>query len=229
MRAATPSAVIIVVVCLSAPSTGAIPGAQSPYLDNVLPSRGSVCGPLVSCVWEEFAIAGLSIGLEVEFIHSLTRTTELPRSTMPAMTIRDYLDRATAAEPQYEWHEVGGTPVVRPRVAWSEKNNSLNQRFDVPLELTDVTLGEALKALCAGRCKVSWSGRTDREPYRFSVHFDGGTFLDAIEAVMRAHGPVVWRYSHLTRATNVMVMGKRMPDEVLHYELLQATPVGIRW
>jgi hypothetical protein len=44
---------------------------------------------------------------------------------------------------------------------------------------------------------------------------------------MRAHGRVSWRYSHFAKATNVTVLGKRMPDEIFRVELLSATEGSI--
>ena len=131
--------------------------------------------------------------------------------------IENALDGLVAAAPAYAWREMGGVVVIRPRSAWSSSSHILRR----PVGAFDATfsdLASALNALSQSlppRRFQSWIDsaslappgttgirtnlfpplrRPDRAPY--SVRFDGGTLLDAMNAMVRRHDRAGWLLSY---------------------------------
>jgi hypothetical protein len=198
--------------------------ATNSQLDRVLEARSVYCEPSIECLWVLSGSLRIRVGIEVVGAgpHARPVPTTAPS---PAMTVRELLNRTVTAEPLYEWRETGDLVTVRPREAWEDASNTLNRQIGAPIELSDATLGGALRALCEGRCYTGYGPmRVGAPPFRFLVQFPGGTLLEAINAVVGAHGSAAWRYGHFTTATNVMILGKTAPDEIVRVERLTVRP-----
>lgn len=78
--------------------------------------------------------------------------------------LRQALDAAVSADHRYEWRELDGVVVVRPRAAWRDRDHPL------------------LRAVTA----------TDVDAAGLSTDVDGRTVFDALNAAVRAHERSQW-------------------------------------
>lgn len=232
MRPITVLAPILLAAWMLPSSIAAVPAPQSSPLDRVIPATTIECQPGPNCVWLLAEMFGLPVGVELDRPFRSLRDQQpliggswssyvIPRFLgfgapdallqFPAMTVRELLDKTVEADPRYEWREMNGVGVMRLKEAWGDSDDLLNRRYDSPINLTDVTLIEALHVLCAGRrTSVGAPIIVDErgEPVRFSVQFKGGSFLDAIDAVLRAHGDLAWRFEHYVLTYDEWAQGR---------------------
>jgi hypothetical protein len=105
------------------------------------------------------------------------------------------LDALVKADPRYEWREDDSVIVIRPVEAWFD-NASL---LDTPvgrISLKDIMAGDALRLLS----QMFGVGPlfTGIDSRRFSVEVrDGASLLEALNAIVRAHGSLAWSYEPL--------------------------------
>jgi hypothetical protein len=111
---------------------------------------------------------------------------------------REALDQLMPAMPQFAWKDVDGVIVVRPTVAWENPDDLLNhpvRAFTVNDALADLVLHtvlqEAVPSLFKEHEDVPQHGQlADRT---LTVRFHGGTLLEALNEVVRAHGIAEWQ------------------------------------
>jgi hypothetical protein len=109
---------------------------------------------------------------------------------LTGMTARQVLDHLMTLAPTYRWQEVDEVAVIRPALAWNDPNDALNLHAD-SFSLTDTHLGIALATVMA--VKASLRDVEPRPGRAFAITFPGGTILDALNAIIRAHESVGWR------------------------------------
>ena len=133
--------------------------------------------------------ASLPIGCEVS---SEPQRERVGSSTLPSRTFRQALNDWMRLDPRYEQRDVGGIAVVRPRRAWGDRRDVLNQRVG-PIEWRDVNRLEFLLRVTGlvGQRLDDDAARRDLGP-RFSVVITGGSVLDVLNAGTRAAGTFAW-------------------------------------
>ncbi len=123
--------------------------------------------------------------------------------------ISEALDDLVAMHPGYEWRSVNGVIHVRPLSAFANFNHFLNQAIG-PLELTDALPLHAtfeVHRVFIPDCVLSHPIYTDqrdaflktedlamRQPVTLS--FKGGTVLELLDAVIKAHGSLYWNVTY---------------------------------
>lgn len=137
-------------------------------------------------------------------IHQLATATKVPMGieflgprdpaltgsiTATGRTLRDVLDAIVAVDPQYEWREMHGVIVVRPAAAWRDPDNLLF-RLVPPVQLTEVLPGEAVGRVA--RELGHPSPLTMPRGALISLNQPQGTLLDLVNALIRAHGEMMW-------------------------------------
>jgi hypothetical protein len=97
----------------------------------------------------------------------------------------------------YDRRTFGDVVVVRPREAWQDRQNPLNQTVS-EIEWSDVTAADAVFyvwPLVYGPL-ATWSSKPPNlesaDPRTFSVNLKSGTVLDVLIAVAHAHGRLGW-------------------------------------
>ena len=116
------------------------------------------------------------------------------RLQVPATTMRDFLNDFVQANPRYEWREIDGYAVLRLQSAWGDRDDILDRPV-AAFDLVDARLDDALGAiyklvrLDLGGGFGPFSDFELDQPDRFSVHFAGGSLLEALTAAERALGP----------------------------------------
>ena len=139
-------------------------------------------------------------------------------------TVREALDSLIALHPGYEWRSVNGVIHVRPESAFTNRDHFLNHAAG-PLAMKDALPLQATFAVhrvfvpaCVIRHPIYTDQRDEflknepeamRTPVTFS--FKGGTVLDLLDAVVRAHGSLYWNVTY-------HVPPERLHDAVPRYE-----------
>jgi hypothetical protein len=118
---------------------------------------------------------------------------------LQSLSVGEALKKLTEIDPRYRWMELDGVVVVRPVVAWTDRQNMLNfttQSF----VLEDVNVGSALAAAVAAlqgyagpseQLHSSAQG-TEQGARQFSVKTGATSGADALSAIVRAHGAAWW-------------------------------------
>ena len=173
-------AALLGIVCVLTASVGV---AQSPVADRVLPSGTVSCAEMTPrCAWAALSYVGVPAVLELlerQPERDLTSSTPLEYG---GKKIRDLLDAAVAADPRYEWREVEGIPVLRPKAAWDDKSDVLNQRLESPFVLSDADVGLAAMQV-AGQVFPRTDHDTRRRHPHLTLELANPTMLDALVAI----------------------------------------------
>jgi hypothetical protein len=122
---------------------------------------------------------------------------------LTGLSVRQALDHVIARVPSYRWAVVDDVVVVRPAAAWDDATSPLNlptARFSA----TQAHLHDVLHTLIAAVTPQLSKAHTDvtgNPPWPIdrpvSVTFSGGTLLDALNTVIRAHGHAEWRLGYV--------------------------------
>jgi hypothetical protein len=153
--------------------------------------------------------SGVQIGFET--------VAEADRSWSPddfgwspgGQTVSDALDRLLALDNRYAWRERQGVIHVRPRAAFDDPNHFLNARLG-RFELKDALPLHAtfqVHRLFLDKCEIRHPIYTDeRDAYLaqepaamrqpITMTFAGGTVLDLMDAIVRAHGSLHWSVTY---------------------------------
>ena len=127
---------------------------------------------------------------------------------LTGMSARQAFDHLMTVTPMYSWREMEGVAVVRPKAAWDDPTDVLNlpaasfSAIDTPV---NDALHTALQAVTPPvfypHDDVPHFGRPIDVPV--TVAFPGGTMLEALNAIVRAHQSAHWQlgYSGNNRAT----------------------------
>jgi hypothetical protein len=166
-----------------------------PTLDDQIVGAFSVSNPLPPCGLKS-AINRLAQKTQVLAGFEETRdcvglgTSDGGNQNLAGMTVRQALDYLLALAPTYAWRELDRVAVVRPAVAWNDPRDALNV-YMAPFSVMNVDLKIALYALL--HMSVSDASEPPRPPARsVSATFSGGTMLDALNALVRAHQAADW-------------------------------------
>jgi hypothetical protein len=130
------------------------------------------------------------------------------------MTVAEWLEKAQAADASYEWRNMDGVIVWRTPAQWRDPDDVLNRSIGA-IELTDVTVDEALTAVCMP--PRSFPRQKPLPSARFSLRFRGGTLLEAINAVVRAYGDFTWFVTIMPDQTPARLAG-HFPTEPINLE-----------
>jgi hypothetical protein len=185
------------------------PRAQVRGLDKLLVSFRAP-DPLPECDLERVVrdlarSARILIGFENSIecaLRSIDRDSPALAATvfdMAGYTTRQILDRFVLPPYNYRWNEMNGVVVIRPQQA----DGTILNRPAAPFKIND-TLAPALNAV--HRAVIpNWKDRgknyevTPPSPLilrPIELDFRGGTLLDALNAVVAAHGTASWQVSY---------------------------------
>lgn len=171
----------------------AIPAAaQTPSaLDRVLPPEARIyCHALVpNCAFRVLDRVGVQAGFEDPAPLKDADKRELAKwIDCGGMTVRQVLDKAVELDPFFEWREIDGIVILRPRTAWSDSNDALNRPMPSPFVLSDVDMTATVDILAHGAETWQWPPRGKL----ISVSLERATFMEVLNAVVRAHGRASW-------------------------------------
>ena len=168
------------------------PAAAQPALDRVLGNAPSGLPFTVAGQWPQLVgslarATGVPIGVE-----SVNLSLVPPVGTrLTGLTLRDALD-TLAREAGYEWREMDGVIVLRPRRAWVALSHPLDIEVE-PVRLEEAIAQQALALACA----VLGASDSPQMPERrrFSFTFPGGRLIDFLNAAAREHGSLAWSFA----------------------------------
>ena len=186
--------------------SAAVPAHGASQLDQKLgvlrvPNPLPPCG-IETAVTQLAQRVGLPLGFErasdcMNNIRPSLKVTEAS-DRLRSVTVRDALNHLVALAPGYAWKDMNGVAVVRSIRAWDDPSDPLN--LHVPsFGLPGATFQSALSVVLVmrevpGRPWVTRSRTqdSDRANFPFAMTFPGGTMLDALNAIVRAHGRAAW-------------------------------------
>jgi len=153
--------------------------------------------------------SGVLIGFETKLdVGSRARKTRFG-SSLRGKKVSEALDELMAIHKDYEWRSFNGVIHVRPQAAFAQADHFLNQVI-APLELTDALPLHAtfeVHRVFVPDCVVNHPIYTDqRDAFLATEHaamrqpvtlsFSGGTVLDLLDAVIKAHGALYWNVTY---------------------------------
>jgi len=173
-------------------------GRKEDVLDRTIARDGLVprwepciCGQFV----QQLARAtGLPMGLEL--VPGGPRPLRVQETDLTGLRLRDVLDAVTAAQPEYEWREVGGIIVFRPRGAWENADDPLFrlvsgvQLHDEP---TQKVIGAVLSRFGVPHADKNYFPDTRK----ITLDQGQGAALDLLNALVTAHGQLMWTWEDL--------------------------------
>jgi len=124
-----------------------------------------------------------------------------PRGIVGTMSLRTAMDELVARAPAYRWRAIGDVVVLRPRAAWDDLRNPLDQTTR-EFNARGVSLRGALHLLLDDPQAPQFFEHTDlpatlrEDRSHLSVSFPGGTILQALNSIIRAHGSATWRLGY---------------------------------
>jgi hypothetical protein len=169
----------------------------------------SMFTPVVPC-----AVPGLAwrigqavqVPVVVEFVPESCRTTPQARQyeqqSLAGLTARAALDRLVKEDPRYHWTESDGVVMFRPITAWADKDHFLH-RMAPTFAIEELTASAALGVIRSGLDGETYDrqrhieyGRTPLALKPITVKTGAVSVLDAIAAVVRAHGQLGARITY---------------------------------
>jgi hypothetical protein len=113
------------------------------------------------------------------------------------LTLRQALDAAVASDRRYEWREMDGVVVVRPRAAWGDRDHPLLRPVTaadldaagLPTDVDGRTVFDALNAAVRAHERFQWSLRSEIS----TILLDRGRAVTVAQPVLRLDGPAGWR------------------------------------
>jgi hypothetical protein len=116
------------------------------------------------------------------------------RTTLRGLSAFEALSRLIAMDPRYSWKNIDGIPVVRPVEAWSDASGFLQRTVSVGF--TDQNVGGALTAILNAVGSGEFQGQRDLTSAdgnrRFSMSAQSSSLAGVLNAVVRAHGRLMW-------------------------------------
>jgi hypothetical protein len=101
------------------------------------------------------------------------------------MTVREALDYLMVLSPNYGWSEMDGVAVVRPVASWTDPADALHVPIP-PFYIEHATVSATLATLL--RAPDPLAGRSPSYDRTVSIAFKGGTMVEGLNALIRAHG-----------------------------------------
>jgi hypothetical protein len=121
------------------------------------------------------------------------------QDVVATMSLREAMNDLVARAPAYRWQAIRDVVVLRPRAGWDDPNNPLNQ-MTRGFDARGASLRSALHLLLAHapqsveHTDLPATLREDRS--HVSVVFPGGTMLQGLNSIIRAHGSATWRLGY---------------------------------
>jgi len=187
-------------------ATMAAPALQAQVLDRVIEDDIRVRLPLLPCTVPGVAIRiaeSLPVPLGLELVpescgepgkNAPEREDEV---VLTGMSVSRAFDRLVELDERYVWSEADGVLIVRPGVTWFDTNHFLNRKiplFRVKEGRMWTAMNEVHSALGGARGPADelMPARTPQSGRMFSVALAATTAVDALNAVVRAHGALRW-------------------------------------
>ena len=185
----------------------------SPILDRIVGSdrQGRPVSVSVLNAPNVAALADASrTPMGVETTGSIRERVPIPQPTIvTGMRLADALATLAAMDGRYEWREMDGVIVFRPREAWGDGQDPLFLPVR-DVQLRRVTLSTVLGLIASAlksRDHATTYGPSDTR--RISIDIPAGSVLDLLNAAAKAHGQLTWQFDELSRGDQRTSGGRR--------------------
>jgi hypothetical protein len=194
--------ILLTILAIVAPLSLAANAGQP--LDRVISESIRLRVPVGACAAPGIAVRisrSLEIPAGIEYFPEVCR----PRTPDPSseevefsgLTAKEALDKLVGLDPRYRWLESDGVVVFRPLAASTDPTHFLHQSIP-DFTITDVGIARAFGAVQGAIGPHSVSSRPDvpeRTPQgnqHFSVTLGATSPFEALNAIARAHGSMMW-------------------------------------
>lgn len=180
--------------------------AQTRLTDRIIEEDVRVRLPLVPCSVPQAAIRvalSVQMPLGLELVpepcgdKGKTHPDQQDEVALTGMSVGRAFDRLVELDERYVWSDVDGVLVFRPGLTWYDRDHFLHRK--VPsFRIKDGRMWAAMDAVhvalggARGPADQLSPSRTPESDRRFSVALGVTTVLDALNAVVRAHGALRW-------------------------------------
>jgi len=159
-----------------------------------------------------------------------TRASDRTRSATLAvggMSVREALDLVTLRT-DFRWKDIRGQAVVRPASAWAQSAHVLHRRIDpfttegpVASVAVPTLLQSSVPSLFVPFRREGHEGlRIDRPVL---LDFEGGTLLDALIALVAAHGDLAWSLGYRPKTPHALLLyAVSAPDQFVGVPLRES-------
>lgn len=120
--------------------------------------------------------------------------TASARESLQGLSVREALDRIVEWDPRYQWQLLDGVVSFRPVTAIGRPDHFLHTSAG-SLHLDNENVGGALVAIAAmlgAGARAALPSRTPLAEKRFSLSVTATSAVDALDAIVRAHGEMWW-------------------------------------
>jgi len=179
-------------------SPSALDATTTVRLPSTLPKCGGVSRVVSTLARTSQVSTGFQDSKECQSRFQRIERVEINYDTsgQTTMTVRQVLDRLIELSPDFRWADMDGVAVVRPRSSWNDSTDALNTRL-AAFHFANTTVGETLAAILRLPAR---SSRLDSKT--FDLAFEGGTMVEALNALVRARGSVGWNAGVLYHSTS---------------------------
>jgi len=238
---------LVIAVLLAAPvlaSTGAQETRKIPPEDRVVGPDAEIRLPSTTMALTESLTSiarasGVLIGFETVLDPDNVVSTQFGWWAR-GRTVGEALDTLVMLHPAYEWRSINGVIHFRPKAAFADRNHFLN-RTAGRIELEDAlplhATFEAHRVFipdCVVRHPIYTDGRdaflqNDVAAMRKTVtlSFKGGTVIEFLDAVIRAHGSLFWNVTYVVPPEHLNDAGHRY--EYAQFAFAPNAQVGGWW
>jgi hypothetical protein len=159
--------------------------------------------PVGSCTVPQLAAwiaSHLDIPSGVELLPGPCTSPDQPMGeevSLMSMPFQDVLDLLIKADSRYYWVDSDGVIVVRPLDAWKKKDHFLHDTLQA-VELKEQNIGAAMDQIFARPGRVVGSGELimSNDPTLVTLSLGPVSRIEALDAVVRAHGRVRWEVGY---------------------------------
>lgn len=188
----------------------ALPAAAQSVTERIIEDEISFGTPLDPCVlpaivWRVVHSVRVPAGLEP--VPGPCRwggrapRAPVEQSRLTGLTVHEALDRLVRLDPRYWWTVSNGVILVRPLQTWNDRDHFLHRTVS-QFVVNDQHLGGALDEInnALGPLESTRGGEyalsTPDANKRFTVRLGATSIVEALTAVVRAHGALLWHVTY---------------------------------
>jgi hypothetical protein len=206
---------LIILAAVFALPASASAGQQP--LERVIGESIRIRVPLAPCVVPGIIVRisrALEIPAGIEYLPDECRLqTPDPSASeeeLSGLTAREAFDKLVSLDSRYRWLESDGVVIVRPLAAWADPNHFLHRSIP-DFSVSDVGIARAFAAvqgalypqIVSSRPDLDLPARTLQGNQHFSVDLGTTSTFEALNAIVRAHGSMLWRVTYCKPETRL--------------------------
>ncbi|HUE87546.1 MAG TPA: hypothetical protein VMO26_15840 [Vicinamibacterales bacterium] len=202
-RIKAPRLLLVVIATLAGAEASLAQESSVEPLARQVTTNLTLKSPVASCTVPRMAALiarQLEIPSGIELLPGPCTSPDQPMADeipLIAMPFQDVLDLLVKADSRYYWVYSDGVVVVRPLDAWNKKDHFLHDTLQ-PVELKEQNIGAAMDQIFAQPGVSAGGGELimTGDPSTITLSLGPVSRIEALDAVVRAHGRLRWEVSY---------------------------------